>query len=77
MPRVILTPRRGGSQGSNQAPGQDNGLIRRWLSDQRSEEKQDGQGKKKMNKNEEKRLQKGIATWEVVKFETQKQKRVF
>ena len=47
MLRVILTPWRGSSQDSNQAPGQDNGLIRRWLSDQRSEEKQDGQGKTK------------------------------
>ena len=44
--RVILTPWRGGSQDSNQAPGQDNGLNRRWMSVQKSEEEQDGQAER-------------------------------
>ena len=46
MPRVILTPWRGGSQDKNQAPGQDNGLIGRWESGQKSEEEQDGQAER-------------------------------
>ena len=49
MPRVILTTWRGGSQDSNQAPGQDNGLNRRWMSVQKSEEEQDGQAEREKN----------------------------
>ena len=58
--RVILTPWRGGSQDKNQAPGQDNGLNRRWKSVQKSEEEQDGQAEREKNEQKwRKRSQKG------------------
>ena len=61
MLRVISTPWRGGSQDKNQAPGQDNGLIRRWESGQKSEEEQDGQAEREKNDiKEEKGHKKGL-----------------
>ena len=75
--RVILTPWRGGSQDSNQAPGQDNGLNRRWMSVQKSEEEQDGQAERDKKKIKmKKRSQKGLQLGNRLNL-TQKQKRVF
>ena len=59
-----------GSQDKNLVPGQDNGLIRRWESGEESEEEQDGKAERQKKTQNEEKVTKGIATWELVKFDT-------
>ena len=51
-------------------PGQDNGLIRRWESGEKSEEEQDGEAERQKKTQNEEKVTRGITTWEPVKFDT-------